>query len=110
MSSDEENIAVASVSEKLLNTKLRGAGRGRGSTRGRGIRGRGTRGRGSRGRGSMSDISHDGFMHGSITKEKPTLWICDRCFKYMREGSLMELHSVNEFAFNLFLERLKFHY
>ncbi|KAL5535258.1 hypothetical protein ACEPAF_3352 [Sanghuangporus sanghuang] len=25
--------------------------------------------------------------------EKPMLWVCDKCFKYMQDGSLYELHS-----------------
>ena len=33
-------------------------------------------------------------MRETATGEAPILWVCDRCFKYMRDGSLLELHSV----------------
>ena len=33
-------------------------------------------------------------MRDAMQGEKAILWVCDRCFKYMREGSSYELHSV----------------
>lgn len=49
-----------------------------------------------RAHGRTSDILAGGMMRETATGEKPILWVCDRCFKYMREGSLLELHSVRE--------------
>ena len=37
--------------------------------------------------------------NGQATPEEPlpVLWVCEWCFKYMKDGALLELHSVSSF-------------
>ncbi|EPQ61148.1 hypothetical protein GLOTRDRAFT_113584 [Gloeophyllum trabeum ATCC 11539] len=46
-----------------------------------------------RSHGRTSDILAGGLGRAHTSGEKSTLWVCDRCFKYMTEGSSWELHT-----------------
>ena len=47
-----------------------------------------------RAHGRTSDLLAGGLGRESASGQKAILWVCDRCFKYMREGHALELHSV----------------
>ncbi|KAN0101095.1 Acyl-CoA N-acyltransferase [Tylopilus felleus] len=40
-----------------------------------------------------SDLLAGGLTRSQLTGEKSILWVCERCFKYMAEGSIWELHA-----------------
>lgn len=46
-----------------------------------------------------SDLLAGGLTRSQLTGEKSILWVCERCFKYMAEGSIWELHAVSAFYF-----------
>ncbi|KAG6373170.1 acyl-CoA N-acyltransferase [Boletus reticuloceps] len=39
-----------------------------------------------------SDVLAGDLAHSQLAGEKSVMWVCDRCFKYMAEGSTWELH------------------
>ncbi|KAG9310343.1 acyl-CoA N-acyltransferase [Chiua virens] len=43
--------------------------------------------------GRTSDLLVGGIARSCLSGEKPVLWVCERCFKYMAEGSAWELHT-----------------
>ncbi|KAI0641107.1 acyl-CoA N-acyltransferase [Trametes meyenii] len=45
-----------------------------------------------RAQGRTSDLLAGGLGRSHATGQHPTLWVCDRCFKYMAEGLSWELH------------------
>ena len=47
-----------------------------------------------RSHGRTSDLLAGGLGRSHGTGEKSTLWVCDKCFKYMTEGLSWELHVV----------------
>ena len=51
----------------------------------------------------MSDLlTGNGYRRDGIgVGEKATLWVCDQCFKYMRDGASWEFHMVS--AMSLFI-------
>lgn len=42
-----------------------------------------------------SDLLAGGITRSHLAGEKSILWVCERCFKYMAEGSVWELHAVS---------------
>ncbi|TDL28905.1 acyl-CoA N-acyltransferase [Rickenella mellea] len=46
-----------------------------------------------RAHGRTSDLLAGGLSRNNASAEKSNLWVCDRCFKYMRDGSTLELHK-----------------
>ncbi|KAI9462733.1 acyl-CoA N-acyltransferase [Boletus coccyginus] len=40
-----------------------------------------------------SDLLAGGLTRSHLTGENSVLWVCERCFKYMTEGSIWELHA-----------------
>ncbi|TFK57704.1 acyl-CoA N-acyltransferase [Heliocybe sulcata] len=46
-----------------------------------------------RSHGRTSDILAGGLGRAHTSGEKSTLWVCDRCFKYMTDGASWELHT-----------------
>lgn len=62
----------------------RGSSRGTGKGNGRGAQG--SKRGGTRGRGRLEGSASPG--------DDSILWVCDRCFKYMRDGAMLELHLV----------------
>ena len=48
-----------------------------------------------RAHGRTADLVAGGLGRGSAPSGYTTLWVCDRCFKYMREGVHWELHTVS---------------
>ena len=48
-----------------------------------------------RSHGRTSDLLAGGLGRNHGTGEKSTLWVCDKCFKYMAEGQSWELHVVS---------------
>ncbi|KAI5123727.1 hypothetical protein M0805_000320 [Coniferiporia weirii] len=81
-SSEEDDAPAASAAAGGYN-RARGSGRSHGR---RGImRGRGR----GRGRGRVPVPVPD----VRSPQDESILWVCERCFKYMREGSMLELHS-----------------
>lgn len=75
--SEEEELASTQSSNKLPPTKLHNVHRSS-----------------LRAHGRTSDLLAGGVIRDAMQGEKAILWVCDRCFKYMREGSSYELHSV----------------
>lgn len=49
--------------------------------------------------GRTSDLLAGGHMRSYLAGEKAVLWVCERCFKYMAEGSTWELHAVSALYF-----------
>lgn len=47
-----------------------------------------------RSHGRTSDLLAGGLTRSHLSGEKSTLWVCDRCFKYMAEGAAWEMHVV----------------
>ncbi|KAG2364692.1 acyl-CoA N-acyltransferase [Suillus spraguei] len=45
-----------------------------------------------RSHGRTSDLLAGGLTRSHLSGEKSTLWVCDRCFKYMAEGAAWEMH------------------
>lgn len=45
-----------------------------------------------RSHGRTSDLLAGGLTRSHLTGEKSVLWVCDRCFKYMAEGPVWEMH------------------
>ncbi|KAH7884038.1 acyl-CoA N-acyltransferase [Phlebopus sp. FC_14] len=45
-----------------------------------------------RSHGRTSDLLAGGLTRSHLSGERSTLWVCERCFKYMAEGSTWELH------------------
>ncbi|KAH0838749.1 acyl-CoA N-acyltransferase [Lanmaoa asiatica] len=45
-----------------------------------------------RSHGRTSDLLAGGLTRSYLAGEKSVLWVCERCFKYMAEGSIWELH------------------
>ncbi|KLO20011.1 acyl-CoA N-acyltransferase [Schizopora paradoxa] len=75
---EEEELASTQSSNKLPPTKLHNVNRSS-----------------LRAHGRTSDLLAGGVMRDVMQGEKAVLWVCDRCFKYMREGGSYELHSRN---------------
>ncbi|KAH8120493.1 acyl-CoA N-acyltransferase [Phellopilus nigrolimitatus] len=73
---------LASVEEEEMSGV---AGSSRHGMTGSSARGNHAKRGAGRGRARVPDVRSSN--EGSI------LWVCDRCFKYMREGSMLELHS-----------------
>jgi histone acetyltransferase HTATIP/histone acetyltransferase MYST1 len=48
--------------------------------------------------GRTSDLLAGALGRESVLGQKAVLWVCDRCFKYMREGIAFEVHSVWVFS------------
>ncbi|KAF9490402.1 hypothetical protein BDN71DRAFT_1454250 [Pleurotus eryngii] len=46
----------------------------------------------ARSHGRTSDLLAGGLQRSHMSSEKATLWVCDKCFKYMADGSSWELH------------------
>ncbi|KAF9229844.1 acyl-CoA N-acyltransferase [Gyrodon lividus] len=46
-----------------------------------------------RSHGRTSDLLAGGLTRSHLAGEKSILWVCERCFKYMAEGSTWELHA-----------------
>ncbi|KIJ68858.1 hypothetical protein HYDPIDRAFT_37281 [Hydnomerulius pinastri MD-312] len=46
-----------------------------------------------RSHGRTSDLLAGGLTRSHLSGEKSILWVCERCFKYMAEGSTWELHA-----------------
>ena len=46
-----------------------------------------------------SDLLAGDITRSYLVGEKSVLWVCERCFKYMAEGSLWELHAVSAVCF-----------
>ena len=42
-----------------------------------------------------SDLLASGLTRSHLAGENSVLWVCERCFKYMTEGSIWELHAVS---------------
>jgi len=50
-------------------------------------------------------LANGAFKPAPLKEEdEVTLWVCDKCFKYMKEGSSCELHVVRGFERHLGLE------
>jgi hypothetical protein len=47
-----------------------------------------------RSHGRTSELLAGGLARWHGSGEKATLWVCDRCFKYMADGLPWELHTV----------------
>jgi hypothetical protein len=47
-----------------------------------------------KGKGKANGIESDAVDVGD-GEVKGLLWVCDRCFKYMKDGNLYEMHSVS---------------
>jgi histone acetyltransferase HTATIP/histone acetyltransferase MYST1 len=47
-----------------------------------------------RAHGRTSDLLAGGLNRSHSRLEQSVLWVCDRCFKYMTDGTLWEVHSV----------------
>lgn len=77
-SAEDEEASVSAASTRGTG---RGNGRGGYSSKRGAARGRGRI-------GESSSPSNDSM-----------LWVCDRCFKYMRDGAMMELHMVRPSSF-----------
>ncbi|KAI6009095.1 acyl-CoA N-acyltransferase [Pisolithus marmoratus] len=45
-----------------------------------------------RSHGRTSDLLAGGLTRSHLTGEKSVLWVCDRCFKYITEGPVWEVH------------------
>lgn len=45
-----------------------------------------------RSHGRTSDLLAGGLTRSHLTGEKSVLWVCDRCFKYITEGPVWEMH------------------
>ena len=54
-----------------------------------------------RSHGRTSDLLAGGIMRSYLAGEKSVLWVCERCFKYMAEGSVWELHAVSALYFQI---------
>lgn len=54
-----------------------------------------------RAHGRTADLVAGGLGRDSAPSGYTTLWVCDRCFKYMREGVHWELHTVSSLHFVL---------
>lgn len=74
---EEDASSSASAGPGRLNGNV-SASRGHASKRGN-----------ARGRARGHDVN--------APVEESMLWVCDRCFKYMRDGTLHDLHSVSCF-------------
>lgn len=48
----------------------------------------------ARSHGRTSDLLAGGLQRSHMSSEKAILWVCDKCFKYMADGSSWELHAV----------------
>lgn len=48
-----------------------------------------------RAHGRTADMLAAGLSGKHVSGESVTLWVCDRCFKYMRDGVSWELHMVS---------------
>ncbi|KAG6331645.1 hypothetical protein ID866_7446, partial [Astraeus odoratus] len=46
-----------------------------------------------RSHGRTSDLLAGGLTRSHLTGDKSVLWVCERCFKYMSEGSVWEMHA-----------------
>lgn len=51
--------------------------------------------------GRTADLVASGLGRELAPSGYTTLWVCDRCFKYMREGIHWELHTVGFLAASL---------
>ncbi|KAF4566626.1 MYST (SAS/MOZ) family protein [Pleurotus pulmonarius] len=47
----------------------------------------------ARSHGRTSDLLAGGLQRSHTSSEKAILWVCDKCFKYMADGSSWELHA-----------------
>jgi hypothetical protein len=47
-----------------------------------------------RAHGRTSDLLAGGLNRNHSKLEQSVLWVCDRCFKYMTDGTLWEVHTV----------------
>ena len=47
-----------------------------------------------RAHGRTSDLLAGGLNRSHSRLEQSVLWVCDRCFKYMADGTLWEVHTV----------------
>jgi len=47
-----------------------------------------------RAHGRTSDLLAGGLNRNHSRLEQSVLWVCDRCFKYMTDGTLWEVHIV----------------
>jgi hypothetical protein len=47
-----------------------------------------------RAHGRTSDLLAGGLNRKHSKLEQSVLWVCDRCFKYMTDGTLWEVHTV----------------
>ena len=47
-----------------------------------------------RAHGRTSDLLAGGLNRSHAKLEQSVLWVCDRCFKYMTDGTLWEFHTV----------------
>ena len=75
--SEVEEIAAASATNKLSSSRAHNVNRAS-----------------LRSHGRTSDLLAGGLGRETASGQKAILWVCDRCFKYMREGHALELHSV----------------
>ena len=54
-----------------------------------------------RSHGRTSDLLAGGLTRSHLTGDKSVLWVCERCFKYMSEGSVWEMHAVSDHKFRM---------
>ena len=52
-----------------------------------------------RAHGRTSDLLAGGLNRSHSRLEQSVLWVCDRCFKYMTDGTLWEVHTVRAIMF-----------
>ncbi|KAL4069067.1 acyl-CoA N-acyltransferase [Scleroderma yunnanense] len=83
----------ASPGSSAQSPAPRGRGRPPGSTANRPPKIPGVQRTTLRSHGRTSDLLAGGLTRSHLTGDKSVLWVCERCFKYMSEGSVWEMHA-----------------
>ena len=87
--------ATGSPGPSALPSVPRGRGRPPGSASNRPPKIPGVQRTTLRSHGRTSDLLAGGLTRSHLTVDKSVLWVCERCFKYMSEGSVWEMHAVS---------------
>lgn len=85
--------ATGSPGPSALSSVPRGRGRPPGSASNRPPKIPGVQRTTLRSHGRTSDLLAGGLTRSHLTVDKSVLWVCERCFKYMSEGSVWEMHA-----------------